>query len=38
MLELPHILVLIDDPARTVIEPLTAKANQLPLLYDFELM
>ena len=35
-LELPHILVLIDDPGRTVIEPLVG----LPLapLYDIELM
>ena len=37
-LELPHILVLIDDPLRTVIEPLTALKNTLPKLYDFELM
>ncbi|MFH1183651.1 MAG: DUF1015 domain-containing protein [Chloroflexota bacterium] len=37
-LELPHILVLIDDPERTVIEPLQAAlANREPL-YDFELM
>jgi hypothetical protein len=37
-LELPHILVLIDDPARTVIEPLVAARHELPKLYDFELM
>ena len=37
-LELPHILVLIDDPARTVIEPLVAARAELPKLYDFELM
>ncbi len=37
-LELPHILVLIDDPARTVIEPLLEKQAALPLLYDTELM
>ena len=36
--ELPHILVLIDDPKRTVIEPLVAKAAELPLLYDTDLM
>ncbi len=36
-LELPHILVLIDDPQRTVIEPLGAAAG-LEKLYDFELM
>jgi hypothetical protein len=37
-LELPHILVLIDDPQRTVIEPLGIAAAQLKKLYDFELM
>ena len=37
-LELPHVMLLIDDPARTVIEPLTAAlANTAPL-YDFDLM
>ena len=37
-LELPHILVLIDDPERTVIEPLVEQADRLPLLYDTDLM
>lgn len=37
-LELPHILVLIDDPARTVIEPIGAERQTLSKLYDFELM
>lgn len=37
-LELPHILVLIDDPARTVIEPLAAAKTSLEKLYDFDLM
>ena len=37
-LEIPHILVLIDDPGRTVIEPLAAAKNRLKSLYDFELM
>jgi hypothetical protein len=37
-LELPHILVLIDDPARTVIEPVGKLKAQLKQLYDFELM
>lgn len=37
-IELPHILVLIDDPDRTVIEPLVAHAAELPLLYDVDLM
>ncbi len=37
-LELPHILVLIDDPACTVIEPLVAVRQSLSRLYDFDLM
>jgi hypothetical protein len=37
-LELPHILVLIDDPERTVIESVQADKGKLEKLYDFELM
>ena len=37
-LELPHILVLIDDPLRTVIEPIGAATANLEKLYDFDLM
>jgi hypothetical protein len=37
-LELPHILVLIDDPGQTVIEPLRAAKSKLEKLYDFDLM
>jgi hypothetical protein len=37
-LELPHILVLIDDPDHTVIEPLTVAKTKLEKLYDFDLM
>jgi hypothetical protein len=37
-LELPHILVLIDDPAGTVIEPLAAERRALTPLYATELM
>jgi len=37
-LELPHILVLIDDPACTVIEPIAAARDSLEPLYDTELM
>ena len=37
-LELPHILVLIDDPKHTVIEPLSAAKSKLEKLYDFDLM
>lgn len=38
LLELPHILVLIDDPQGTVIEPLVAKKGELSMLYDTDLM
>jgi len=37
-LELPHILVLIDDPGKTVIEPLISQINKLEQVYDFDLM
>lgn len=37
-LELPHIMLLIDDKDRTVIEPLLQKSDSLPLAYSFELM
>ena len=37
-IELPHILVLIDDPNRTVIEPLSTAKPKLQKLYDFDLM
>ena len=37
-LEFPHILVLIDDPKKSVIEPIIAGKNELTLLYDFDLM
>ena len=39
-LELPHIMILIDDPERTVIEPLLEKnlQSELQSVYDFELM
>ena len=37
-LELPHILVLIDDPAGTVIEPFAAERPALPKLYETTLM
>ena len=37
-LELPHIMILIDDVKRTVIEPLEAKKDSLKKLYDFPLM
>lgn len=37
-LELPHIMILIDDPERTVIEKLGEKKDSLEKLYDFTLM
>ena len=37
-LEVPHILVLIDDPQHTVIEPIGAACQALEQLYDTELM
>lgn len=37
-LELPHILVLIDDPDGTVIEPLVAEKESFKAIYDFPLM
>lgn len=37
-LELPHIMILIDDPERTVIENIGAKKDTFEKLYDFELM
>jgi Protein of unknown function (DUF1015) len=37
-IELPHILVLIDDPRRSVIEPLAAQRDTLRQIYDTELM
>jgi len=38
LLELPHILVLIDDPSSTVIEPLGETRNGSTKLYETELM
>ena len=35
--ELPHVMLLIDDPDRTVIEPLTAGSGDMEKLYDFDL-
>jgi hypothetical protein len=37
-IEIPHIMVLIDDPGSTVIGPLTASKAKLEKLYDFELL
>ena len=37
-IEMPHIMILIDDPERTVIEPLCEKAKGYSVAYDFDLM
>lgn len=37
-LELPHVMLLIDDPDKTVIEPLEKKAADFEKIYDFDLM
>lgn len=37
-LELPHVMLLVDDPAKTVIEPLTEPCRGGKPLYDFDLM
>ena len=36
-IELPHVMLLIDDPDRTVIAPLTAASDEMEKVYDFEL-
>ena len=36
-IELPHVMLLIDDPDKTVIEPLTAASGEMEKLYDFDL-
>ncbi len=38
MLESPHILVLIDDPEKELIEPLACETDKMTKLYDFDLM
>lgn len=38
LLEIPHITILIDDPEKTVIEPLFEKISSFEKLYDFDLM
>ena len=38
LLELPHIMLLLDDPDHSVIEPIGSQKEALPKLYQFELM
>ncbi|MBE6583780.1 MAG: DUF1015 domain-containing protein [Ruminococcaceae bacterium] len=37
-IELPHIMILIDDPKKTVIEPIAERAGEYSVAYDLELM
>ena len=37
-LELPHVMLLVDDPDCSAIEPLTAETDQMEEIYDFDLM
>jgi hypothetical protein len=37
-IELPHIMVLIDDPEKKVIEPLAKRAGEFKKVYDFDCM
>lgn len=37
-IELPHVMLLTDDPGKTVVEPLAAQTGAMELLYDFDLM
>lgn len=37
-IELPHIMLLTDDPEKTVIEPLASLVDDMEVVYDFELM
>lgn len=38
VLECPHVMLLVDDPGRKLIEPLAAEKENLRKLYDFDLM
>jgi len=38
LIEIPHILVLIDDPEMSVIAPIIKSSNSIELIYDFNLM
>ena len=37
-IELPHVLMLIDDPERTVLEPLAEAKDEMRMVYHFDLM
>ena len=37
-IELPHVMLLADDPDKALIEPLAGQTGEMELLYDFDLM
>ena len=37
-IELPHVMLLVDDPRRMIVELLSARTREMEKLYDFELM
>lgn len=37
-IELPHVMLLADDPDKTIIEPLAGQTEEMEPLYDFDLM
>ena len=37
-IELPHVMLLVDDPEKTVIEPLSGQTGSMDVRYDFDLM
>ncbi len=37
-IELPHVMLLIDDPQKICVEPITAAKDSMEVLYDFDLM
>ncbi len=37
-IELPHVMILIDDAKKEIIESLSAKKSEMQMLYDFDLM
>lgn len=38
VVEMPHIMILIDNPKRTVIDPIAEKTDKMRVAYDFDLM
>ncbi len=38
LLEIPHVMLLVDDDNKAIIEPLSSKIGEFELVYDFDLM